>query len=52
MENPKLNLSYIIRKWRTKSTPHCKGGNFNLKLYLDYLSVTNDNLNVRSCKAN
>lgn len=38
---PKPNLEYIKRKWETKMQPEDKGGHFNLKLYLDYLTVKN-----------
>lgn len=38
----KPNLTYMSRKWKTKICPEDKGGNFNQKLYEDYLTVIND----------
>jgi hypothetical protein len=38
----KPNLMYIIRKWRSKNTKYEKSGSFNVELYLDYLSVINE----------
>lgn len=33
------NVTYIKRKWMNKICPEDKGGNFNEKLYNDYLDA-------------
>jgi hypothetical protein len=39
----KPNVMACVRWWRSQSVKEDKGGNFNINLYLDYLSEQNFN---------